>query len=69
MLDLKAFKPIRNLGISLVIPGTIGFLTHIALLGDPQYTIDFQVFAVAISIFFLVIGWNIASRNRWGFRK
>ena len=69
MLDLKAFKPIRNLGISLVILGIIGFLTHIALLGDPQYTIGFQVFAVAVSMFFLVIGWNIASRNRWGFRS
>jgi hypothetical protein len=69
MLDLKIFRPIRNLGLSLVILGAIGLLTHVALLSDPQYTTVFQVFVVIVSIFYLVTGWNIASRNRWGFRS
>ena len=69
MLDLEAFKPIRNLGISLAILGIILFLTHIALLGEPQYAIGFRVFVVAVSVFYIVIGWNIASRNSWGFRS
>jgi hypothetical protein len=69
MLDLKVFRPIRNLGLALVILGAIGILTHIALMPDPQYTAGFQIFVVAVSMFYLVVGWNIASRNRWGFRS
>jgi hypothetical protein len=69
MLELRIFRPIRNLGLSLVILGAIGLLIHVALLADPQYTAGFQVFVVAVSMFYLIIGWNIASRNRWGFRS
>ncbi len=69
MLDLKAFKPIRNLGLALSILGAMGILTHIALIGDRQYKIGFQVFVIIVSAFYIIIGWNIASRNQWGFRS
>ncbi|PKN63142.1 MAG: hypothetical protein CVU57_20985 [Deltaproteobacteria bacterium HGW-Deltaproteobacteria-15] len=69
MLNPELFKPIRNLGLFLIILGLAGFLFHVLSLGDPQYTIGFQLFLTISAIFYLLLGWNIVSRNRWGFRS
>jgi len=69
MLDYDIFKPIRNLGLFIGLIGILGFLFHLAFIRDPQYTLGFQIFVVFFSIFYTLIGWNIVSRNRWGFKS
>jgi len=69
VLDLEVFKPIRNLGVFLEVIGAAGVAFHLAYMREPQYPIEAQVFVVFLTVFYLVIGWNIVSRNRWGFRS
>jgi hypothetical protein len=67
MLDYEHFKPIRNLGLVIGFCGAFGIIMHFFLIADPQYIIFFQIFIVFLSVFYLIIGWNIVSRNRFGF--
>ena len=69
ILDYEVFRPIRAFGQYVGLIGTIGIICHIAVLGAPQYTRVFQVFVVIISVFCIVISWNIVRRNRWGFKS
>ena len=46
MLDYNIFKPIRNLGLFIGVMGILGILFHFAFIGDPQYTLGFQIFVV-----------------------
>jgi hypothetical protein len=69
MLDFQIFRPIRNLGLFFGVLGAVGIALHLAFLKDPQYSIGFQIFVVFVSVVYLVIGWNIVARNRWGFRS
>lgn len=68
MLNYEVFKPIRNLGLLLIFGGVVGIFCHLAFMKDPDYIIIAQVFVVSVSIFHLFIGYNIVSRNRWGFK-
>lgn len=69
MLDYEIYKPVRNFGLFIGIIGVFGIIYHITSIKDPQYTIGFQAFIIILSFFFLVIGWNIVTRNRWGFKS
>jgi len=68
MLNYELFKPIRNLGLLLICGGVAGIFCHMAFMKDPDYIIIAQVFVVSVSIFHLFIGYNIVSKNRWGFK-
>lgn len=67
MLELERFKPVRNLGLALILIGVLGIVCHVLNSRDPEYIIGFQIFVLVVSAFHLLIGFSIVSRSRHGF--
>lgn len=68
MLEFELFKPVRNFGLVLTSIGGLGIVCHVVNAQDSQYIIGAQIFVLSVSIFHLLIGLSIVSRNRYGFR-
>ena len=68
MLDYNLFKPIRNFGLLILAFGVAGFLILIVLYNDPDSFLAANIFIVVVSAFNLFMGYNILSRNRFGFK-
>lgn len=67
MADPEIFKPIKNIGYFIMGLGFCGFLMHVIGLSDPRYTIEFRCFVLGISALFLLLGFGVTFRKKWGF--
>ena len=69
MLDYNLFKPIRNFGSLILAVGVAGLLCLVAFFNDPEFFFAAKIFVLAVSIFNLFMGYNIVSRNRFGYKS
>ena len=68
MLDYNLFAPIRNFGVILLIVGIAGLFCFAAFFNDPEFYILMKIFTFMVSAFHIFMGYNIVSRNRYGFK-
>ena len=69
MLDYNLFKPIRNFGLLILAVGVAGLFCLAAFFNDPDFFIEAQILIIAVSAFNLFMGYNIVSRNRFGYKS
>lgn len=69
MLDYNIFKPIRNFGTLILAFGVAGLFCLVAFFNNPDFFIEAKIFVFAISAFNLFIGYNIVTRNRFGYKS
>jgi hypothetical protein len=71
MLDYNLFKPIRNFALLILAFGVAGILCLAVFHNDPDifFDFDFEIFILVVSVFHLFMGYNIISRNRFGFKS
>jgi len=69
MLDYNLYKPIRNFGYLILAVGVAGLFYLVVYSNDPEFFLAAKIFVLAVSIFNLFIGYNIVSRNRFGYKS
>ena len=69
MLDYNLFKPIRNFGLLILAVGVAGFFSLVVSLNHPDFFLVARIFILVISVFNLFMGYNIVSRNRFGYKS
>jgi hypothetical protein len=69
MLDYNLFKPIRNFGLLIFAVGAAGLFCLVAFSNDSDFFIEAKIFIIIVSAFNLFMGYNIVSRNRFGYRS
>ena len=69
MLDYNLFKPIRNFGLLILATGVAGLFCLIVFFNDPDIFIGAKIFIIVISAFNLFMGYNIISRNKFGYKS
>ena len=69
MLDYNLFKPIRNFGLTILATGVAGFFFLAAVLYEPGSYVGGKVVVLIISLFNFIMGYNITTRNRFGYKS
>lgn len=69
MYDFETFRPIKRFGLFLIAIGILGINTLFFLLSDSEIYLAAKFFILLASTFHLIIGFNIVSRNKWGFES
>ena len=69
MLDYNLFKPIRNFGLIILATGVAGLFSLVVSLNDPDFFLLAKIFILVFSAFNLFMGYNIISRNRFGYKS
>jgi len=67
ILDYKRFRPIKTLGIILLIIGVLGFFALITNWYEPEFYDTATIFILVMSVWHLITGLGILARKRWGF--
>ena len=68
MLDYNLFKPIRNFGALIFAVGVAGIFCFVLYYNDPDFFLVAKIFILVISAFNLFMGYNIVSRNKFGYK-
>lgn len=68
MLDYNLFKPIRNFGSFILAIGASGVCFIVMSYNNPDFIFEFKIYLMIISAFNLFMGYNIISRNKFGYK-
>ena len=67
MDQVDILKPIRIFGYFIAGLGFVGLIVHFAALGDPRYTLDFEILVLVVSFLHIFAGIGVILKTRWGF--